>query len=81
MEDWYEEPEFRGHVRESDVGDLRYIARDLGLKAVKILGRNWLGYASASGVLRFGTRIADIPLRIFPSLCADLYLTGHTQRS
>ena len=40
IEDRYEEPEFRGHVREPDVADLRYIARDMGLKDVQIFGRN-----------------------------------------
>jgi SAM-dependent methyltransferase len=78
MEDWYEEPEFRGHVREPDVADLRYIAIDMGLKDVQILGRNWLGYGSRSGFVGLGTWIADRPLRMFPSLCADLYMTGHS---
>jgi SAM-dependent methyltransferase len=81
MEDWYEEPEFRGHVREPDVADLRYIALDMGLKDVQILGRNWLGYGSRSGFGRLGTRIADRPLQMFPSLCADLYMTGHSPSS
>ena len=46
MADWYEEPVFRGHVREADVDDLLYIARDMDLTDVKILGRNWIGYVS-----------------------------------
>ena len=78
MQDWYEEPEFRGHVREPDVADLHYIALDMGLKDVQILGGNWQGYASRSGFMRLGTWIADRPLRMFPSLCADLYMTGHS---
>jgi SAM-dependent methyltransferase len=78
MEDWYQEPEFRGHVREPDIADLRYIARDMGLKDVQILGRNWLGYDSRFRFVRLGTWIADRPLRMFPSLCADLYMTGHS---
>jgi len=78
MEDWYQEPEFRGHVREPDVADLRYIALDMGLREVQILGRNWVGYVSRSRFVRLATRIADRPLRMFPSLCADLYLTGHS---
>jgi SAM-dependent methyltransferase len=81
MEDWYEEPEFRGHVREPDVADLRYIARDMGLKDVQILGRNWLGYTSRSGFVRLGTWVADRSLRLFPSLCKDLYMTGHSPRA
>jgi len=78
MEEWYEEPEFRGHVREPDVADLRYIALDMGLKDVRILGRNWLGYGTRSRFVRLGTWIADRPLQMFPSLCADLYMTGHS---
>lgn len=76
MNDWYEQTPFRGHVREPDVGDLRYIANDLGLKNIEIVGRNWLGYYHRSGAVRLATRVMDIPLRAFPSLCADLYLTG-----
>jgi hypothetical protein len=52
IEEWYEREMFRGHVREPDVGDLRYIARDLGLRDVRIFGRNWLGYASRHGWVR-----------------------------
>jgi SAM-dependent methyltransferase len=78
MEDWYQEPEFRGHVREPDVADLRYIAVDMGLREVQILGRNWVGYVSRSRLVRLATLIVDRPLRMFPSLCADLYLTGHS---
>jgi SAM-dependent methyltransferase len=76
MEEWYEEPEFRGHVREPDVADLRYIALDMGLRDVEILGRNWLGHGSRSRLVRLVTRVADRPLQMFPSLCADLYMTG-----
>lgn len=76
MEEWYERERFRGHVREPDVGDLQYIARDLGLKQVRILGRNWLGYASRHGWVRALTPLADRALRPFPSLCSDIYLVG-----
>jgi len=76
MDQWYEQERFRGHVREPDVDDLRYIAKDLGLTNVEILGRNWLGYFSPSEAVRLATHVLDIPLRAFPSLCADLYLIG-----
>jgi 2-polyprenyl-3-methyl-5-hydroxy-6-metoxy-1,4-benzoquinol methylase len=76
MDDWYEQTRFRGHVREPDIGDLRYIANDLGLKDVEIVGRNWLGYYHRSSAVRLATRVMDVPLRAFPSLCADLYLIG-----
>jgi len=78
MEEWYEQDRFRGHVREPDVSDLHYIARDMRLEDVHVLGRNWLGYSSRFGFVRTATRLADVTLRAFPSLCSDLYLTGIT---
>jgi SAM-dependent methyltransferase len=79
MSEWYEADVFRGHVREPDVGDLQFIARDLGIVDVKVLGRNWLGYGSRRGWVRRVTPIADHLLRPFPSLCSDLYLIGRKQ--
>lgn len=76
MEEWYEPAVFRGHVREPDVDDLRYIGRDLGLREVRILGRNWLGYRSRFLPVRLLTPLADRLLRLRPSLCSDLYLVG-----
>lgn len=76
MEDWYEPAEFRGHIREPDVGDLIYIARDLNLVDIKIYGRNWLGYSSGNPVIRLATKAVGYPLRLIPSLCSDIYLQG-----
>ena len=76
IDEWYGADSFRGHVREPDVGDLRFIARDMDLREVKILGRNWQGYYSPRQWIRQATKVADVPLRAFPGLCADLYLTG-----
>jgi SAM-dependent methyltransferase len=76
MADWYERASFRGHVREPDVEDLRYIARDLELENVEVMGRNWLGYQHRSSLVRGATRLLDAPLRLFPSLCADIYVLG-----
>jgi SAM-dependent methyltransferase len=76
MADWYEPEVFRGHVREPDVDDLRYIGRDLGLENSRILGRNWLGLLSSNPLMRIATIAADRPLRLFPSLCSDIYLVG-----
>ena len=77
MADWYEQPTFRGHVREPDVGDLLYIARDLELTNTRILGRNWVGYVSSSRPIRIATILCDRLLRHFPTLCADIYLVGY----
>jgi hypothetical protein len=43
---------------------------------VEIIGRNWLGYNHRSALVRFATRIVDVPLRALPTLCADIYLIG-----
>jgi len=76
MDEWYEPEIFRCHVREPDVNDLKYIANDLGLIDVRIVGRNWLGYASRFGWVRSLTSLADRLLWSFPSLCANIYMIG-----
>jgi SAM-dependent methyltransferase len=81
MEEWYESPRFRGHLREPDVDDLFYIARDMRLRDVRIIGRNWHGYHSKYALVRTLIPIFDLPLRIIPSLCADLYLVGRKTSS
>lgn len=73
MGDWYETPIFRGHVREPDVDDLRYIARDLGATKTDIVGRNWIGYRHPSTMVRKITPFVDKFLRMRPSLCSDIY--------
>ena len=80
MEDWYEQEVFRGHVREPDVDDLRYIAMDLGLQDVEIVGRNWLGLIAGNKMVSTVTTIVDPVLRLFPSLCANIYLVGSKPR-
>jgi hypothetical protein len=76
MNDWYESEFFRGHVREPDVDDLKYIGRDMELTNIKIHGANWLGYYSRFKFARIGTYIMDRPLRLLPTLCSDIYMTG-----
>lgn len=81
MGEWYETETFRGHVREPDVADLRYIARDMGLVDVRIYGRNWLGHHSRNPVIRLISNILDHPLRLRPTLCSDLYMVGRKATS
>ena len=76
MEEWYHSDVFRGHVREADVDDLRYIARDMGLSDVQVYGRNWKGSISRFGFVRALTPMADHLLRLRPSLCSDIYVVG-----
>ncbi len=77
MESWYNSTVFRGHVREPDVDDLRHIATDMGLSDVEIRGRNWWPYSRFSGTLRVIAVAADTILRVRPSLCSTIYVTGH----
>lgn len=77
MTEWYETPKFRGHVREPDIEDLRYIASDLGLVNCHFFGRNWLGYVNANCFVRSITPWVDRALRLVPSLCSDIYLLGY----
>lgn len=76
FEEWYELDEFRGHVREPDVDDLRSIAADMALERVSVFGRNWLGYRSKNRLVRLLVPIMDRPMQNFPSLCADIYVHG-----
>jgi SAM-dependent methyltransferase len=76
IKDWYETDRFRSHVREPDVADLRYIAADLGLADVAIIGRNWTGYRSRFRAARAISPIIDHALRLRPSLCSDIYMLG-----
>lgn len=75
MHDWYEQEVFRGHVREPHVEDLLYIARDMGLVNTSIHGANFAGLLQPG--LRALTLAIDPLLRLRPSLCSDIYLTGH----
>jgi SAM-dependent methyltransferase len=77
MRDWYEQETFRGHVREPVVADLHYIARDLKAARHEVLGRNWLGYINPSPFVRSITPFIDVPLRLRPSLCSDIYVLAH----
>ncbi len=76
MEEWYESDIFRGHVREPDVADLIHIGKDLGLRDIHIVGRNWQGRHSANPLVRNVARLSDNLLRLRPTLCSDIYLVG-----
>lgn len=75
FQDWYEPDRFVGHVREPVVADLARMAEELGLAQRAIVGRNWLG-ARRGPLGRVVTAVVDAPLRLRPSLCANLYLVG-----
>ncbi len=73
FDDWFGPDEFRGHVREPVMGDLLRMMKLLGFETKCVWGRNWAGYMRG-GARRLLTRIIDMPLRAFPTLCADLYV-------
>ena len=74
MEDWYEPEVFRGHVREPDVNDLRYIARDLGASRTRVAGKNWLAYRNSRRFVRAIAPAIDPILQLRASLCSDIYI-------
>ena len=76
LEEWYEHPVFRGHVREPSLKDLRYIARDMGLRDVRLFGRNWNLFLSRSGLVRTLAPAVDRTLRLVPGVCLSIYMTG-----
>lgn len=77
MDDWYEKEVFRGHVREPNLDDLRYIGRDIGLEKVEMIGRNFAGTAPGRPLwIRAATPVFDHLLRLRPSLCSNIYLLG-----
>ena len=80
MDAWYEHEKFRGHVREPSVRDLYYIARDMKLTDVKVMGRNWSTYASRNSLLRGAGLLFDRLLRLRPTLCSEIYLVGRKER-
>ena len=83
LSEWYyEEPIFRGHVREPIVKDLQQICLWNGLKVVGTYGGNFIGrdshvlawiprpirHALAAGSQRI--------LQFFPTLCSDIHVVG-----
>lgn len=76
MKDWYEEPVFRGHVREARIADLHYIARDIGLNNVRVFGRTWARSRRGWQRSQMLVRALDRGLSLFPGLCSSIYLVG-----
>jgi SAM-dependent methyltransferase len=73
FEQWYYPDRFRGHVREPVLADLLRMIDDLGFEPKAVWGRNWAGHWG--GRLRRAVAGAiDLPLRLRPTLCSDLYV-------
>ena len=56
---------------------LKYIAKDMDLKDVKIKGRNFIIYHRLGWTSPVLPKID--PLNMFPSLCTDLFLIGYKE--
>ena len=74
IEECYMYELFIGHVREPIVSYLLFINRELDLDVLNIIGRNWLGLSRLPKVIQVYGKIFDKVLRLFPSLCSDIYL-------
>lgn len=82
LHEWYDEPAFRGHVREPIVRDLQQICAWNGFAVVATHGRNFIGRDSHAlswlpRPLRHSLAIGgEKILRFFPTLCSDLHVVG-----
>jgi cyclopropane fatty-acyl-phospholipid synthase-like methyltransferase len=76
LNDYFNSNIFRGHVREPSITDLIFFVKYMNLKIVKVYGRNWQGLSSGSRFIRIISIIFDRLLRLFPSLCSDIYIVG-----
>lgn len=83
LDEWfYEQPEFRGHVREPIAQDLHRIFERSGFRVVATHGRNFIGRDSLALAflprpIRHGLAIASQSvLRFIPTLCSDLHVIG-----
>jgi 2-polyprenyl-3-methyl-5-hydroxy-6-metoxy-1,4-benzoquinol methylase len=76
FEEWYARPVYRSHVHELTVRDLKRIAQDLNLQDPAIFGTCSSALMSSSAVVRGVMRPMDYVLRLFPSLCMEIYLCG-----
>lgn len=73
LDDWYFSTEFRGHVREPIIEDLKMIFNDIGLNNHKIYGRNFIGQ------MKYGNIINSLSyvLKYLPTLCSNIYIQGY----
>lgn len=86
LHEWYVdgEPEFRGHVREPTVKELRKLLEWNGFAVQRVVGRNFLGEDSKAlgsappfdQAPRYLLRVIDPFLRLRPSLCTDIHVVA-----
>ncbi len=82
LTEWYDEPVFRGHVREPTVGDLHTLMSWNEFEIVSTFGRNFIGEDSIVLTRSFGrlaglvAKISEPVLKRFPTLCSDIHVVG-----
>jgi len=76
FEEYWDDYPFRGHVREPSVSDLNEIVQRLGYTKYQNYGRNWLGLYSSNKLINSSTKIFDSLLKLFPTLCSDIYVVA-----
>ncbi|MEI6656207.1 MAG: class I SAM-dependent methyltransferase [Verrucomicrobiota bacterium] len=82
LEDWYDEPVYRGHVREPILVDLCRLLEWNDYRVISTSGRNFIGRRSKvmsflpASCLRWIAVGMDYVLRFFPTLCSDIHVLG-----
>ena len=84
LREWYEEPVFRGHVREPVIADLCELLEWNHFAVRGVWGRNFIGWDGQSLAfippgLRGLVAKASGLLRLTPSLCSDIHVIGQKQ--
>lgn len=86
LAEWYDSDlEFRGHVREPTVEDLKSLVLRNGFRLVAVHGRNFIGAdtkalpgISSATVTRL-VEWSDLILRRFPTLCSDIHVVAQKE--
>lgn len=82
LEEWYNEPVFRGHVREPILSDLCSLLEWNNYRVISTSGRNFIGRRSKAlsflpaPLVRWTAAGTDRFLRFFPTLCSDIHVVG-----
>ena len=78
---YYQGNPFTGHIREWTKSELLQLASWLQLENAQVTGRNWFLHVKYAWLPRHFRTLIDVPLRIFPGLCSNLYLVAEKSES
>jgi SAM-dependent methyltransferase len=83
LSEWYDSDlEFRGHVREPVVRDLKDLVLWNGFRVVAVYGHNFIGADTtalpwlSSALMKRIVELSDAILRYFPTLCSDIHVVS-----